>query len=196
MKNISLLPAQVRNYQKTSMQRNTLIIVALAGVLVFVILYLILSISLIKPQENLKAIAQNKSGTEFRISELKQYEDELNRANEKGALVVKAMDANPDWAKLFNGLFNQLPANVWMTSINTEYKDGSGVLTIVGKATNYSGLSDWLLKLQGANGVQNAKCTYTSTDATNGSSTVNFEISATILQGEGYKLPAAGGNNQ
>ena len=112
MKNISLLPEHVRNYQRTSMQRNTLVIVALIGMLVFVVIYLLLSLSLSKPQEDLKVLDQKKAGIQARISGLKQYEDALVSAKKKGALIVQAMGNNPDWSALFNELFNQLPSDV------------------------------------------------------------------------------------
>lgn len=193
MKKISLLPAEVKYYNSTSKKRNSLIITSLVILTLFVLSYLGLSLAVLQPQQQLKATMLKRVELQGKIAGMKQYEEAVNKANLIEATISEAMGNNPDWGVLLKAVFNRMPRDVWVTGFSVQYQNNTGILSITGKARYNKSVSSWLSQLEEAHGMKDVKCVFASKDETNGLLYVSYEITADILQGGTYQLPATGG---
>jgi Tfp pilus assembly protein PilN len=195
MKNISLLPVEIKQYHRSSKKRNVLIIIALVILALFIMAYLGLSMAAVLPQQQLKAIRQERAEIQSKIAGMQQYEEILNNAKGVEAIISEAMSNNPDWSTFLKTIYNEMPQDVWITGFTTEYENNAGSLKITGKAESNNSVSRWLSKLESTEGIADVKCNFTSTEETEDNA-VSYEISAAILPGSTYQLPDVGGDSK
>jgi Tfp pilus assembly protein PilN len=193
MKNISLLPAEVRNYRKASMKRSMAFLAGLTVLVMFLLAYLALSFAILYPQGELKSVRSDREAVRKDIAALKQYEDTLTDAKNREELIKQAMGDNPDWAELFAGIFDTMPEDMWLTGFNVKYEQSAGEFTMDGLAEDQASVSYWLSLLQEAEGITDVYCAFISRDTSDADDLVRFEIKAVVRQGGVYELPAEGG---
>lgn len=192
MRNISLLPNEIRLGRRSAQRWNTFVLVICLVVTAFILLYLAMSIFMLMPQGELNAIKLERGTVQSRIDELKPYEDMLNESNAIKGLVTSAMGVNPEWGSFFTGLYNKMPDNIWLTDFSVNYKGQAGEYDIKGRAKTHDDVALWLKELRKMDGINDIQCQFAKKDDAN-SSYVEFEIKAKVLPGEAYVPSVKGG---
>ncbi len=193
MKNISLLPAGVKSYERSSAARNMAVIAGLIVFTMFLLAYLALSAAVLHPQEELKSVRSDRAAVGKQIEELKRYEDALTDAENREQLIKQAMSDNPDWAELLTGIFDTMPEDMRLTAFTVKYGQSAGEFIMDGRAGSNTSVSNWLTSIQEAKGISDVNCGFASRDEADGGDFVEFEIRAAVRQGKVYELPAGGG---
>jgi Tfp pilus assembly protein PilN len=187
MKNISLLPIEIKNYHKSDKKRNYYIALALAVIAVFIAVYGLLSFAVLARDGELYNVKSQRAVIQNKLGQLKPYQDMLTEIQDQNTKVVKAMANSPAWGELFTGLYDKIPGNVWLSSFSARYGGNTGECVISGWANNPASVSKWLSTMESGVGLSNVQCQFAETDAESVNSKVQFEIKAAILPGKSYK---------
>lgn len=193
MKNISLLPAEFKSYKLSAKRISRYVMVLSALILVFVVVYVVLSLTAAIPQRELASVREQRTAIQKKAAELQPYADMADRTGTVKKLVSVAMGTNPEWSDLFIRIFNTVPDGIWLNDFNASYKDGSGDMSIKGRADSNTEVAGWLAALKKLDGLSDAQCGFTARDGSADGGGVQFEIRITLHQGNGQKNPAEGG---
>jgi Tfp pilus assembly protein PilN len=194
LKNISLLPVELKNYQTSAKRINKYTILIAFLILGFVLVYAVLSLAVVLPQQQLAAIKQERQEVQKKIAELQPYEDMKNTSEAAKKLVVEAMGTNPEWDNLFVNIFNSIPDGIWLNDFSSSYQANTGEISIRGWAKTHTDVADWLSGLKNMDDLNNVQCQFAEKSGSDGGSgNVQFEIKAALAQGSPYELPAEGG---
>lgn len=195
MRNISLLPLEIRQYRRSSQKLNSFNFVICVIACVIILVYLAISIFMLLPATELNSLKQERADVQSGITELQPYEDMLNEANAIKALVKQAMGTNPEWSAFYSKLYNDMPDNVWLTDFSSTYSGQTGEYSLKGWAKSHDDVAEWLKELQTSKEIENVLCQYTVKNNTDNSGNVQFEIKAKVLPGKAYEPLAEGGQN-
>lgn len=195
MRNISLLPTEIRLYRRSAQKWNSFIMAMCIVVAVVIIIYMAMTIFMLLPSTELNSVKQERAEVQSGIEKLKPYEDMLNEANVIKAQVKEAMGSNPEWSNFYSVLYNGMPDNVWLTDFSSTYKGQTGDYSIKGWAKSHDDVAEWLKGLQKSNEINNVLCQYTVKNNADDGNTVQFEIKAKILPGKAYEPLTEGGQN-
>lgn len=191
MRNISLLPLEIRQYRKSAQRWNVVIAVVGLVVAASILVYAAMTAFMLMPGGELNAVRQERADIQSKITELKPYEDMINNAKAIEGLVSDAMGVNPEWGSLFTSIYNKMPDNVWLTDYTVNFQGQTGEYDMKGSAKSHDAVAEWLKDLQNMDGISDVQCQFASkSDTSDGSSSVQFEIKAKILPGAIY-TPAA-----
>lgn len=194
MRNISLLPLEIRLNRKSAQKWNIFVVVMGLAVAAFVLVYLAMSMFMLMPGGELNAVKQERVDVQSRIAELKPYEDMLNNAKAIEGLVTEAMSVNPEWGSLFTSIYNKMPDSVWLSDFTVNYMGQAGEYDMKGSAKSHDDVANWLKDLQNMDGISDVQCQFAAkSDTSDGSSSVQFEIKAKILPGKAYVPATKGG---
>ncbi len=193
MRNISLLPAEHKSYKRSEKSISRFAVIAVVLILVFVLLYATLSLALLKPQADLKAVMQQREQAQLKAAGLQSYEDKKAEISNVADLYRLCMENSPDWSSLLVQIFNSIPQNLWLSNFDINYVENKGVLNMRGWADSHSKVSDWLATLNANENLKNVLCLSSSTSGTDGSHTVQFEISAELVGVEALNVKAVEG---
>lgn len=193
MKNISLLPAELRNYQASAKKMSKYAVVVAFLILGFVLIYAVLSLTVILPQQQLNSVRQQRQDMQKKIAELQPCEDMLNASEAAKKLVSEAMGTNPQWDKLFVEIFNSIPENTWLNDFSTTFSVNAGELSLKGWAKSHTDVAEWLAGLKTMEGLSNIQCQFTAKTEADSGNDIQFEIKAVLTQGKAFEMPAEGG---
>lgn len=195
MRNISLLPLEIRQYRRSSQKLNSFNFVVCVIACVIILVYLAITIFMLLPATELNSLKQERADVQSGITRLQPYEDMLNEANAIKALVKQAMGTNPEWSTFYSKLYNDMPDNVWLTDFTSTYGGQTGEYSLKGWAKSHDDVAEWLKELQTSKEIENVLCQYTVKNNTDNSGNVQFEIKAKVLPGKAYEPLAEGGQN-
>jgi Tfp pilus assembly protein PilN len=193
LKNISLLPVELRNYQTSAKKMSKYAVVVAFLILGFVLIYSVLSLTAILPQQDLNSVRQERQDMQKKIAELQPCEDMLNASEAAKKLVSEAMGTNPQWDTLFVKIFNSIPEDTWLSDFSTTFSGNTGELSLRGWAKSHANVAEWLTSLKTMEGLSNIQCQFTMKTGTDDGKNVQFEIKAVLAQGKAFEMPEEGG---
>jgi len=196
LKNISLLPAELRNYQRSAKKINRYSVVMAFFILGFVLIYAVLSLAANVPQQGLNNVRQQRKSVQQKINELQAYEEMLNTSENARILVSEAMGKNPEWDTLFVGIFNSIPQGAWLSDFTSTFSEATGELSIRGWAESHATVADWLAVLKTLEGLGSVQCQFIEKNGTDSGNEVQFEIKAVLNQRQDVEMPVEGGIEQ
>lgn len=192
MKNISLLPLEYKDYLKSEKKINKIAVIAAIVILIFVLLYALLSFSLIIPQAELDAIRYERGLVQDRSRELQSYEQMMDKISNSKKLHDQVMQDNPDWSSLLVQIFNTIPENVWLDQFSIEYMEDKGLLTARGWADSHARVADWLTALQQNENLTDVLCQSSVLSGAQSNGTIQLEISAEVVIAAANEVPVDG----
>jgi Tfp pilus assembly protein PilN len=193
LKNISLLPAELRNYQTSAKKMSKYAVVVAFLILGFVLIYAVLSVTAILPQQELNSVRQERQDMQKKIAGLQPCEDMLNASEAAKKLVSEAMGVNPQWDTLFVKIFNSIPEDTRLSDFSSTFSGSAGELSLRGWAKSHTDVAEWLASLKTMEGLSDIQCQFTAKTETDSGTDVQFEIKAVLAQGKAFEMPAEGG---
>lgn len=193
MKNISLLPADLKSYKASAKKINKIAILIPVVILAYVVVYAALSTALLIPGRELDITRRGRIEVQQKISELYPYEVMDNKTTAIAGLISEAMRNNPEWDSLLTGIFNSAPEGVKLNDFSVSYADNKGEMTIKGWADSHGSVADWLTELKAADGLSDVQCQSSSQNIGENGYSILFEVKAALAQGKSYKAPFEGG---
>lgn len=193
MKNISLLPAELRNYQTSAKKMSKYAVVVAFLILGFVLIYAVLSLTAMLPDQESNSIRQQRQDMQKKIAELQLCEDMLNTSKAAEKLVSEAMGTNPQWDMLFVKIFNSIPEDTWLSDFTSTFSGNTGELSLKGLAKSHTNVADWLASLKTMEDLSNIQCQFITKTGTDNGENVQFEIKAVLAQGKAFEIPSEGG---
>ncbi|NMA67528.1 MAG: hypothetical protein GX957_15065 [Clostridiaceae bacterium] len=189
MYNVSLLPAEYRLKHQSEKKKDASLLIALSAMCALLIIYLVLTfITNSKTKELDRLIKQNKLTT-AEITELTPLSSLYKETQSTFDIVKSAAGTNPEWDNFVAFIGNSIPETMGLISIDMSYSGSSGKCIIIGTAQDHKTVSDWIVCLEEASRTGEIRCSYS--EVSSGSLwPVEFEISFSLLPGEGYKLPS------
>lgn len=192
MKNISLLPLEYKDYLKSEKKINKIAVIAAIVILIFVLLYALLSFSLIIPQAELDAIRYERGLVQDRSRELLTYEHMKEEILAGNSLYEQVMLDNPDWSSLLVQIFNNIPENVRLDQFSIEYQEGKRILTARGWADSHAKVAAWLTALQQNENLTDVLCKSSVISSAESYDTIQLEISAEVVIAAANEVPVDG----
>lgn len=212
MKNISLLPPEIRAEQRSRQQLKLYLLCS--GVVILVFLCIYGSLIFLTYQEKAiagslqeqKAEITRKAATYQKFGDLKAKVDALEKIN------TDAVDITPNWYNILAEVGSQVPDRVWLTGYTATYKAGeseksqesnaegdkasnvgstlssqSGELTIRGKALSHKDVAVLLENMHSVQGLDKICCQFSSEEKLNEQKIYEFEIKASLPVQKGGK---------
>ena len=184
LKNISILPPEVKQRFKQRKRKRILALGSVLVLVVFVVFYGLLHLATQIPEMELRALQNHRAGVEEQIDGLQEYKEMKERAETAEDLLVEAMGTIPHWDILLRDFGIHIPQGVWLTEVNASYQGERGDLTLRGWAQSHTLAGRWLEELQEVPGLEEVHIGLSAEDDYMGRPYVQFEINAEIMPGD------------
>ncbi|MDD4169471.1 MAG: hypothetical protein PHD36_04295 [Desulfotomaculaceae bacterium] len=212
MKNVSLLPPEIKA-RRLAQRRRALYFMGAGGVLLlFLVIYTSLLTMTLLVRSDTRVLRERQSELENITAGYKQYEALEASVAKNNKLLRQAMGDIPEWPNLITELNRCRPLNVWLTGLNAAYHSGtveraaksSGTQTaaknaaekneivIQGFANDYPAVANWFEDIQDITGLTDVQCRFIGEQALDSNSWVKFEIKAGILPGSPFSAERSG----
>ena len=205
MRNISLLPAELKSYKKSAGRISRIAVAVIILLLVFVLVYVSLSFAYLAPGRELAQVRSQRAETGQKIAELKHYRDIASETSVLEGKIKKAMGKNPGPDVLLPEIFGHFPVNTRLNELSIDYISDGNEIKMRGLADSHVYVADILESLKSLESLDGVECKSSVVSGADGASYVQFEISAgvagakgneTPAVGEGSETPAGGGGEQ
>lgn len=184
MKNISILPPEVKKRFKQRKRNRILVLGSVLVLVAFVIFYSLLYLATQIPKMELRALENQRARVEEQVDRLQEYKEMQERAEAAEDLLREAMGTVPDWNLLLKDFGIRIPHGVWLTEVNVSYQGERGEMTLRGWAQSHSLAGQWLEKLQEAPRLEEVHLSFSAEGDYLGKPHVQFEINGEIMRGD------------
>lgn len=124
MKNISLLPPEIRARQEAHRKSRALFLGGTVVSALFLVVYLVLFAVTWQAQVQLRLLLSEREALEHSLPAYQQYISLQQQVEQTDKLLKKAMGTPPDWAAILSGFGLHLPEGVWLTDLTLVYEPG------------------------------------------------------------------------
>jgi Tfp pilus assembly protein PilN len=189
MYSVSLLPSEYRAIHQNVKKKDIRLLIAMGIMSILTVAYLVLTFTMLNLDKEYQALQDENVDLLIEIEQLKGLE-QLNYQME--SLLAKAVAAKgsvPQWDEILVQIGNSVPETVGLESVDIQQIESIHKCVIEGKATDHTAVSQWLKALEGIEGIEDIKCSFSAVDDQDTGSASKFKISFTLLKGPGYKLP-------
>jgi Tfp pilus assembly protein PilN len=200
MTQVNLLPAEVKQRQRTRRATGLIISGAVAVVALLFLLFVMQSARLGKAQDELAAQQQVNTGLQGQISDLQQYADLKAQVSAKQDVVAEALQNEVLWSGALRDLSMVIPGNMWLMSMNgtvtattgsvpapgTVATPDSGLIgniQFTGSSLSQPTLAEWLKRLSKVDGWANPWMTQSTKGTTGNETTYQFSGSVDLTTG-------------
>jgi Tfp pilus assembly protein PilN len=214
LKNISLLPPEIKTQQRAQQQLTMTIMASAVVLAVFLCIYIGLIIYTHLERNYVQELQAQRTNEEVQAARYKQYADMKTNLDNFNNLVQKADGDRPDYSNILSALGIKIPDGVWLTDfIATCTTDSpgaapatgssstvtanalTGVLTIRGSAFNHTEVANLLDNLKTVPGVTDILCqSSVLQESTDQQPTVQLEIKASLPVGKSTAVNQGGVN--
>lgn len=191
MKNISLLPPEIKVRARTQQQQRYFLLGSGLVLILCLVIFGVLFTMTLHAESRLNTLQDQRTTIAGRAEGYKEYAQLQTRVQNIEGLAQRAVGKSPDWVLLMADVNRCLPPNVWMTGFSVSQsaelikeKDKTanspkGVI-IQGWAADYSAVAQWLDGLYNVNSLSNVSCQYTKQQPNGNQTQVSFEITAAV----------------
>lgn len=193
MKNISLLPPEIRQEKKKRQNYRYYILsgLAVAGIFMFILGTLLTMTASV--HSHINSLETQRRAVERQMSELEQYAEMQERAQEAENILRRAMGDIPDWDRLLKEMSISIPGDIWLSDLNAAFAEGSGEIIIRGWTYRHDAVTVWLQKIENIEGLNDVNCRYSEESTLDGKPVVQFEIRGILEPGEPFERMLEGG---
>lgn len=188
MKNISILPIEVKNRQKSKNQMMILGACAIFFFSLLLALYLGLMVVNHAARGQLDAVNRQRDEVQGQMGKLNDYVQISSTIKSSRDVVARAMGTVPEWDALLARVSGSMPNGVWLSDFSAQYKDNAGQLKLKGWAHSNGLVADWLKTMNGIKSLKDVRNPVLSEVEVDGSKVIQFEIEATLLPGPQYSF--------
>lgn len=188
MKNISLLPPEIRAQEVAQEKGQTYMAYSIIVLLVFIALYLILAVTTWVFHFRANAIADERAAVEQESAKYQIYEDLWNEIQDTANLVQQATGTPVDWSENIININRYIPANVWLTQMTCSQTE----IDLQGTAFDSASVAKWIEALKSVPGIAGVNCQFVK-DLDNVNTGTTYEIKAGFSQGAAPQLKTEGG---
>lgn len=193
MKNISLLPPEIKAEARARRRRNLYLLVSVGVLAGFVIFYSILHIETARTRSELRTLEEEREIVATEMDALGVYREMQADVEAAERMVQQAMGTTPSWGELLETVGLKVPHGIQLTDLNASYNNDSGELTLRGRADSHITVARWLEQMHEIPLLDRIYCQFADEGLHEGRVTVQFEVKARILPGEPYRLVIEGG---
>jgi Tfp pilus assembly protein PilN len=201
MTQVNLLPAEVKQRQRTRRSTGLIISGAVAVVALLFLLFVMQSARLGKAQDELAAQQQFNAGLQAQISDLQQYADLKAQVSAKQAVVAEALQDEVLWSGALRDLSMVIPSNMWLVSMAGTVTSQTGAAPVAGTVgtapdtgiignIQFTGtsftqptLAEWLKRLSKVDGWANPWVSQSTKGQTGNQTTFQFSGSVDLTTG-------------
>jgi len=201
MTQVNLLPAEVKQRQRTRRATGLIVSGAVAVVALLFLLFVMQSARLGKAQDELAAQQQANAGLQSQIADLQKYADLKAQVSAKQAVVAEALQNEVLWSGALRDVSMVIPGNMWLVSMTgtVTVPTGSapvpgtvgtgpdaglvGNVQFTGSALTQPTLSEWLKRLSKVDGWANPWISQSTKGATGNQTTYQFSGSVDLTTG-------------
>ncbi len=190
MKNISLLPPEIRAQEVAQEKGETYMAYSIIVLLVFIALYLILAVTTWVFHIRANSIADERSALEREAAQYQVYEDLINEIKSTSSLASQACGTPVDWSESILNINRYIPANVWLTEMTCSQTE----VAFKGTAFDSASVARWVETLKIVPGVTGVNCQFVkdlNDEAVNLGTT--YEIKTGFSPGAAPQLKTEGG---
>lgn len=184
MKNISILPPEVKQRFKQRKRKRILVLGSVVVLVAFVIFYGLLYLAAQVSKMELRDLQNQRAGVEEQIDRLQEYKEMKEQAEAAEDLLMEAMGTVPHWDILMRDFGIYIPQGVWLTEVNASYQGERGDLTLRGWAQSHILTGRWLEELQEVPGLGEVRIGFSAEGDYMEWPHVQFEINAEIMPGD------------
>lgn len=194
MKNISLLPPEIRARQEARRKSRVLLLGSTAVLALFLVVYGSLFAIAWQTQAELRGLRTEREALQRELPAYQQYVSIQKQVEHTDKLLKDAMGRSPDWASILTGLGLHIPEGVWLTDLALAYKAGEvgSELTMRGAAKSHALVAEWLNGIRQVPGLSDVFCQFASAEDDSEKTTIRFEIKAVLQPGAPYQPPVEG----
>jgi len=127
LKNISLLPPEIRARQEARRKSRVLLLGSTAVLALFLVVYGSLFAIAWQAQAELRGLRTEREALQRELPAYQQYISIQQQVEHTDKLLKDAMGRSPDWASILTGLGLHIPEGVWLTDLALAYKAGEEV---------------------------------------------------------------------
>jgi Tfp pilus assembly protein PilN len=195
MTQVNLLPAEVKQRQRTRRATGLIVSGAVAVVALLFLLFVMQSARLGKANDQLEAQQSANASLQSQIADLQQYADLKSQVSDKKALVAEALQDEVLWSGALRDVSMVIPGNMWLVSMTgtvtattgsqpapgTAATPGSGLvgnIQFTGTSLSQPTIAEWLKRLNKVDGWVNPWISQ-STKGTTGNETT-FQFSGSV----------------
>ncbi len=193
MKNISLLPPEIREEKKKRENYRYYLLTGFAVLAIFLIFSVNLLVMTVNTNSKAASLEWQRREIENRMSELEKYAAMQKRAQEAEILLRGAMGDIPEWDRLLQELSLSIPGDVWLSELNATFADGSGEIHIRGWSSRHDSMATWLPGVENIDGINDIRCHYSEENTLDGKPVIQFEIRGNLEPGEPFDRLLKGG---
>lgn len=193
MKNISLLPPEIREEKKKRQNYRYYFLTGFAVLAIFLIIFVNLLVMTANTNSQAASLERQRRDIENRMSELEQYAAMQERAQEAENLLRGAMGDVPDWDRLLQELSLSIPGDVWLSELNAAFADESGEIMIRGWSSRHDSVAAWLPRVENIEGMYDIRCQHSEENTVDGKPVIQFEIRGNLEPGEPFERMLKGG---
>jgi Tfp pilus assembly protein PilN len=201
MTQVNLLPAEVKQRQRTRRATGLIVSGAVAVVALLFLLFVMQSARLGKAEDELTAQQQVNTGLQAQIDDLQKYADLKAQVSDRQALVAEALQDEVLWSGALRDVSMVIPSNMWLISMSgtVSVQTGEAPTTSSAVATSDSGLigsiqfsgsafsqptiAEWLKRLNKVDGWVNPWISQSAKGATANETTYQFTGSVDLTSG-------------
>jgi len=203
MKNISLLPPEIRVKEKKWVKQRLFIFVSVAVMAIVLVVYLSLLFMTATVRSQASSLERQRQDIEAQVDELEHYAEMQERAEEAEATLQLALGNSPPWDFLLTELGVSMPGEIWLSDINASFEGsdgddedngaGEGEITIRGWGKRHEVVASWLQKIEELDGLYDVRCQFSTETAWDGNPAYQFEIQANLESGQPLEQMQEGG---
>ncbi len=150
--------------------------------------------TLAKLDEDIASLNQEKARLATIISQVNEYQKQLNELKEKEELIQRLMSERQGPVRLLDELSAQLPDFIWLTTLSQT----AGGVAVNGMAASYVSIADYIRKLEDTDYFRNVELIDAKQDK---SEFTSFSLRAQVVvpkapQAAGGDQPAAAGGSR
>jgi Tfp pilus assembly protein PilN len=200
MTQVNLLPAEVKQRQRTRRATGLIVSGAVAVVALLFLLFVMQSARLGKANDELAAQQQANANLQSQIADLQQYAELKTQVSDKKAVVAEALENEVLWSGALRDVSMVIPSNMWLDSFSGTVTATTGSLPAPGaSATPDSGLvgniqftgtslsqptiAEWLKRLNKVDGWVNPWLSQSTKGTTGNETTFQFSGSVDLSTG-------------
>lgn len=189
MKNISLLPPEIRAQEIAREKGASYLAYSFLVLIVFIVVYLILAVATFAVHMQAKSITNDRVAVQKECAEYQVYENLINEIQKANELHQKAIGVPMDWSQNLQDINRYIPANVWLTELNISRAN----MVVRGQALDPTSVARWVETIQSVPGIADVRCQFARDLENTGVYNSSFEIQSGVSPGAAPQIKTEGG---
>ncbi len=194
MKNVSLLPPEIKAERLLEKKQGVVIKIMLLLMLIVLVIYTYLLVSSLIAKNDLDSLEQQREVVERQSRALAEYEDLYNDMSRAEDMLNRAMGTNPRWSDVLQEVGESFFPFARLTDLTLNYAGDEGTINMRGLTGSISDVATLVERFENLDTINGARVRTSSETGTGDQTEVQFLIDASLIPGSLYLDPEEGGS--